>query len=195
MPIHTWRAHTAYTDVCGLPTTHNSILFSRFRLFFALVELDSFKLVCHADYDDVNDNSAVTVNVPTTISKKDSVFVRFALNLYLRFQSVDFNDPSAHVSSHTWKPTLICYCDDDDDEWQRFIVIATEHWAPHYPFSHIFWFDDCHAGDLNIHTNLIYMYLLCSEYIHFGHSLINFSVSTIRDTKTKIVIFQIFFFI
>lgn len=62
--------------------------------------------------------TARAVNVPTTIrtihehrEHVRSLIFRFALNLCLRFQSVDFNDPSEiDVRSP------LC---DDDDEWRR----------------------------------------------------------------------------
>lgn len=48
-----------------------------------VVELVSFELVCHADYDDDNDSSAVNVPTPTTIS---ITYARFGLKLNERFQ-------------------------------------------------------------------------------------------------------------
>lgn len=115
-----------------------------FVSFHLSSKLDSFKLVCHADYDDDNDNSAQSMcqrplERYTSIeeTRMFSLIFRFALNLYLRFQSVDFNDPS-----------------------EIYVVAMRRCWLwPQPPpqkaftiFTYRVWWLPFHAGNLNAHA-------------------------------------------
>lgn len=163
------------------------IPFSHLFVFSSLGALGSFKLVCRTNYDDDSDNS---------MCQRALVLRPRTSDLHLIY-IYDFNRSISMIlqrmSSHTRSQRSPRSFTIAMRWWWRWAWVATVHCGDYMAAARIIHFhiyigfDDCHAGSLNIHTNLCIHTYLCMASS-------NFHCQQYKTWRRILWFFRLFFF-